>query len=149
MQFKTPLLLALCIAFFAPAAQADDEISLFDATGKPVAYIDLDDEMNIFLWDGTPVAYLERDRDNGGYDVYGFNGDHLGWFVNGVVWDHRGYGSCAIEDAIRGRTQFEPFKSLQKLTPLKSLTSLAPLRPILKGAFGDTPCRFLLAEGKS
>jgi hypothetical protein len=34
------------------------EVSLFDASGKAVAYIDTDDELTIYLWSGKPVAYL-------------------------------------------------------------------------------------------
>ncbi|MGO4677307.1 4-fold beta flower protein [Bosea sp. 2YAB26] len=33
--------------------------------------------MTIYLWSGKRVAYLKKS--NTGYDVYGFNGDHLGW----------------------------------------------------------------------
>jgi hypothetical protein len=80
---------------FSPAnAQSDDEVSLFNISGKPVAYIALDDEMTIYLWTGKPVAYLQRDSD--GYDVYGFNGNHLGWFLQGAIWDHGGGASCAV-----------------------------------------------------
>ena len=68
------------------ASASDDEVSLFDESGKAVAYIALDDELTIYLWGGKPVAYLERDS-QGGYHVYGFNGTHLGWFVGGVIRD--------------------------------------------------------------
>jgi hypothetical protein len=45
-------------------------VSLYDGSGKPVAYLDSDA------------------AEPGGFMVYGFNGKHLGWFVNGVIWDH-------------------------------------------------------------
>lgn len=140
------LIIAIMI-LTASTASADDEVSLFNFRGKADAYIAFDDDLNIYLWDGKPVAYLEKDGDDGGYHVYGFNRKHLGWFVSGIVWDHEGLGSCAVREALPSGTQLEPLKSLRQLTPLKSLTRFAPFRPHFKGSFGDTPCRFLLAEG--
>ncbi|MBW2311864.1 MAG: hypothetical protein JRF35_12460 [Deltaproteobacteria bacterium] len=60
------------------------ERALFNSWGEPVAYISNDRKKIIFLWDGHPVAYLY------GHHVYGFNGLHLGWFINGVVYDAEG-----------------------------------------------------------
>jgi hypothetical protein len=60
------------------------EKTLLNARGEPVAYISGDPRKIIFLWDGHPVAYLY------GHHVYGFNGRHLGWFINGVVYDIEG-----------------------------------------------------------
>jgi len=57
------------------------EKTLFTSRGEPVAYISDDPRKIIFLWDGRPVSYLY------GYHVYGFTGRHLGWFLNGVVYD--------------------------------------------------------------
>jgi len=45
-----------------------------------VAYI-ADDRETIYLWDGHAVAYLYEDK------VYGCNGKHLGWFVDGIIYD--------------------------------------------------------------
>jgi hypothetical protein len=60
------------------------EQTLFNENGEPVAYISNDQLRTIYLWDGHPVAYLYD------YHVYGFNGRHLGWFINGVVYDSDG-----------------------------------------------------------
>ena len=125
--------------------RAEDEVTLFNGAGKADAYIALDDEMTIYLWSGKPVAYLEKDSD-GGYHVYGFNGKHLGWFVKGVVWDHEGNGSCGVKEVLR-TTEFEPFKAFKQFKPFKAFTQFAPYRPTFTSKFGDTPCRFVLAEG--
>lgn len=61
------------------------EKALFNSGGEPIAYISEDARKIIFLWDGHPVAYLY------GHHVYGFNGQHLGWFISGVVYDIEGY----------------------------------------------------------
>jgi len=128
-------------------AIAEDEVTLFDGHGKATAYIALDDELTIYLWSGKPVAYLDRDS-KGGYHVYGFNGKHLGWFVGGVVWDHEGNASCAVKERLQS-TKFEPFKSFKQFKPFKRFKESAPFRPSFSNSFGDTPCRFLLAEGGS
>jgi hypothetical protein len=60
------------------------EKALFDAWGKPVAYISTHPRNVIFLWDGRPVAFLY------GRHIYGFTGVHLGWFIDGVVYDADG-----------------------------------------------------------
>lgn len=129
---------------FPANASDDNEISLFNASGKPVAYIALDEEMTIYLWSGKPVAYLKRGSD--GYDIYGFNGDHLGWFLNGAIWDHDGAASCAVKDIMQS-TEYEPYKSYKQYKPYKSYTKYAPGQPSLTGKFGPIPCQFLLAEG--
>jgi len=97
---------------------ADDEISLFSGSGDAVAYIALSDELTIYLWSGKPVAYLSEDS-SGGYHVYGFNGKHLGWFVSGVVRDHRGDAACAVKEVMKS-TNFESFKSFKEFKPFKA-----------------------------
>lgn len=137
--------LPLVFAYGVRAGEAD--ISLFDGQGRATAYIAVDDDLTIYLWSGEPVAYLAQDA-HGGYNIYGFNGSHLGWFLNGVIWDHTGEASCATKDAMQG-TQLEPLKSLKQLKPIKAIKEIAPIRPIFSNAFGDTPCVLLLGSGAS
>jgi hypothetical protein len=72
------------------------EKTLYNAEGEPVAYISDSLTKAIYLWDGHPVAYLCN------YHVYGFNGRHLGWYIDGMVYDADGKGigftstSCAV-----------------------------------------------------
>jgi hypothetical protein len=61
------------------------ETILYDKNGIAVAYITSDYHETVYLWEGLPVAYLyEQDQ------VYGFNGRHLGWFKNEVLFTHGG-----------------------------------------------------------
>jgi hypothetical protein len=60
------------------------ERALFNLRGEPVAYISKEARNTVYLYDGHPVAYLYS------HHVYGFNGLHLGWFINGVVYDAAG-----------------------------------------------------------
>jgi len=136
----------LSLLFLMPSlVSASDEVTLFDGAGNAVAYIALDDEMTIYMWTGKPVAYLTSDS-QGGYHVYGFNGQHLGWFLQGVVWGPDGNASCAVKDALAS-TKFEPYKGYKQYKPFKSFRQFAPFRPHLSNSFGDIPCRFLLSEG--
>jgi hypothetical protein len=101
--------------------------------------------LTIYLWGGKPVAYLDPDRASG-FHVYGFNGKHLGWLIEGVLRDHEGNASCAMKERMRS-TEFEPFKSFKQFKPFKSFKEFAPFRPYFTNSWGDTPCRLLLAAG--
>ncbi|MDX2268663.1 MAG: hypothetical protein NW208_11195 [Bryobacter sp.] len=102
--------------------------------------------MTIYLWNGKPVAYLDSDKRNGGFSVYGFNGKHLGWLVQGIVRDHEGDAACAIKERMKS-TDFEPFKSFKEFKPFKAFKEFAPPRPTFSKSFGSTTCSLLLAEG--
>jgi 4-fold beta flower protein len=139
--------IALSCALTSPVlAPDDDDISLFDGSGSATAYIAPDDDMTIYLWSGKPVAYLETDR-GGGFHVYGFNGHHLGWFVNGIVRDHAGNVACATKERLQA-TKFEPFKSFKQFKPFTSFREFSPLRPIFVQDWSETPCGLLLAQGR-
>ena len=58
---------------------------LYNRAGEAVAYIATDFHRTIYLWEGLPVAYL---FDEG--HLYGFNGRHLGWFKDEVIYNHDG-----------------------------------------------------------
>ena len=118
------------------------EIKLFDQEGTPIAYIDTDEDLTIFLWNGTPVAYLDKSS------VYGFNGKHLGWFKDGIVWDRKGYGVGFVEGAVNKLTKLEPLKSLKKLAPLRSLQELERLEPLSKNRWSPIPLDIFLLQGK-
>ncbi|MBB1465422.1 4-fold beta flower protein [Vibrio splendidus] len=139
------LLSLVFFSFISFSVFAEDEVSLFSGSGDASAYIALSDEMTIYLWSGKPVAYLSTD-DNGGYHVYGFNGKHLGWFINGVVRDHQGNAACATKELMKS-TKFEPFKSFKEFKPFKAFQEFSPSRPGFSSSFGQTSCKFLMASG--
>lgn len=136
----------LLIGIFLCSAQ---EITLFDSDGEPKAYIDADDkEIPIYLWNGEPVAYLEPVSRYDYYNVYGFNGKHLGWFEGGLVIDHEGYVVGFIEGAVNKYTKYEPYKSYKKYLPYKSYTQYEPYKPNTKSYFSSTPLVLFLSAGK-
>jgi hypothetical protein len=119
------------------------EVSLFDSSGAAAAYIA--EDQTIYLWSGQPVAYLSPDS-AGGSHIYGFNGKHLGWFINGVIRDHSGKVACAIREAIAS-TQFEPFKAFKQFQPFKSFQEFPPFRPFFSQQWSEIPCSDFLNQG--
>jgi hypothetical protein len=139
-------ILSIMLVFFQISVLGyDDEKTLFDRDGQAVAYIALDDESNIYLWKGEPVAYLKKDGSE--THVYGFNGEHLGWFEKGIIWDHDGLAVGFIEGAVDKLTKLEPLKGLRRLTPLKKLEKLPPIKPTFKDKFSSTPLKLFLISG--
>ncbi len=124
-----------------------DEITLFDADGDPIGYIDTDDDLTIYMWNGTPVAYLEPNGDN--FNIYGFNGTHLGWFENGIVRDHDGYAVGFKEGATSIYTKYEPYKAYKKYKPYKAYKQYAPYKPYYKTQFSNEPLSLFLMKGES
>lgn len=64
------------------------ELTLYNQQRTSAAYIDYDDDETIYLWEGEPVAYLvpyEGKDADGVKDIYGFNGEFLGWYCDGVM----------------------------------------------------------------
>jgi len=139
--------LGLVLAFVCSTAHArfttdSDEITLYSASGKPVAYIADDDDSTIYLWSGKPVAYLKSE------DVYGFNGKHLGWSVKGLIYNHDGEIVGAVRFRLKGPVQASPVKSIKQIKPIKSIREIKPIRPILGLVWSeDETLRSLLLAG--
>ena len=113
------------------------EETLFDILGIPVAYISYDYSNAIYLWDGRPVAYLEPDK-----TIYGFNGRHLGWFINGQVRNLLGEIVGFNKMAADVYTQYEPYKSYKQYQPYRNYKEYAHYRPY----FGYTKSKESLAQ---
>jgi 4-fold beta-flower domain-containing protein len=120
------------------------EFSLFDSGGRPVAYIA--EDLTLYLWSGTPAAYLGNDRREG-FNVYGFNGKHLGWLTNGVIRDHDGNVVGAFKEAFRSPTKLESAKGLKEQKPIKSATELEPAQPLLSRDWSELPLGVFLLQG--
>lgn len=111
----------LCLAVLSldtSASAGDDEISLFNSNGKARAYIAIGEEMTIYMWNGKPAAYLESDRGVKGFRICGFNGKHLGWFVDGVVRDHQGDAACAVKERMES-TESQPTSLIRNTSHIK------------------------------
>ncbi len=138
-------LLSILISLFFIFPCIAEEISLFDSEGKPIAYIVTDDEFTIFMWDGTPVAYLHPKNDQ--FNIYGFNGKHLGWIVDGIIRDHNGNAVGFIKGSVNMYTQYEPYKSYKKYKPYKSYKEYEPYMPYLTNTWSTISLSILLLQG--
>ena len=100
-----------------------NEKTLYEPKGKPVAYISQDNSNTIYLWTGEPVAYLSDEN------IYGFNGKHLGWFEQGILWDHRGHRVGFTKETLTNFAEFEPLKAFKSFKPFKAFKEFAPFKP--------------------
>jgi 4-fold beta-flower domain-containing protein len=139
------LFAVLIIATITIPAQANDEFSLFDSTGRPAAYVS--EGLTIYLWSGAPVAYLTEDDLSDGFHVYGFNGRHLGWFISGIIRDHHGDAVGGLKEAFRSPTELEPLKASKQSKPLKSVAELPPVPPVMSRERSEIPLRAFLLQG--
>jgi hypothetical protein len=117
------------------------EITIFDASGSAVAYIAADSEGTIYLWSGDAVAFLH------GEHVYGFNGQHLGWFDSGIVRDGKGCAVGFTKEACPKVTKVEPVKRVKKVKRVKSVRRVAPVRLVNKLATSSLPLAIFLQSG--
>jgi len=124
---------------------AIEDVSLFTEEGEAVAYIGSSSEQTVYLWTGQPVAYLTVDE-QGGHHIFGFNGTHLGWYVDEIFRDQNGDIACGTSELIQS-TKLAPMKGYKKFKPLKSLREYLPPRPDFSNNFAKVPCHFLLYSG--
>lgn len=117
------------------------DISLYNSEGKAVAYVEDDDDLTIYLWEGKPVCYISGDN------LYGFNGIHLGWWVNGVIRDHNGNAVGATKSALGRYTQYEPYKGYKQYRPYKKYKQYAPYKPYWSSSWSDISFRMFLLNG--
>ena len=146
MKFISTTLAALLIYSIAPHALAAEEVTLFDQYGYPVGYID-SGNLTIFLWNGEPVAYLRRDNDTR-FSAFGYNGRHLGWYLNGVLYGHDGDAVCAIGERLN-TTHDRDQHSRRQFVRIKAMTEAEPPIPVLYNSFSAAPCDDVLNEGAS
>ena len=118
------------------------EISLFDKDGDAVAYIDTKDENTIFTWDGEPSAYVK------GGSVWGFNGNHLGWFEDGIIFDDKGNAVGCIKGTISMTYSIEGIKGIKGIKPIKGIREIKPIKPLFSKRWSRMPLSFHLSTGK-
>ncbi|WP_345953844.1 4-fold beta flower protein [Mucilaginibacter sp. PAMB04168] len=121
-----------------------NETALFDKEGEAKAFIS--EDSTIYLWDGAPVAYLS-DAYNA-WHIYGFNGDHLGWYANGIIYNNDGDIVGAQKGAANLITLSEIGKGMKSMKPFPSLKKIAPGKPIFSSSWSKTPLEGFLKAGK-
>ena len=97
----------------------------------------------IYLTDGSPVAYLYN-RDH----VYGFNGRHLGWWIEGILYNHDGERIGFTSSTCPVPIGREPAKTQRKSMDETRPRWEAPPLPKLSFSFADLDLKDLLQEGR-
>jgi len=122
------------------------QTSLYDSGGEARAYIDYNQEATIFMWDGTPVAFIEVNRDE--ICIFGFNGNFLGWYENGIIYEKKGYAVGVRKGAINMIYKPERIKGIQKIIPIRPITPITPIQPIWKSTWSSMDLTEFLYFGK-
>lgn len=117
------------------------EVSLFDQKGNAVAYIADDGEGTIYLWNGEAVAYLVQEK------VYGFNGQHLGWFDEGVMRDIKGAKVGFVKSKCPITPKTERTKYTKKTKKTKMTKRTARTRATNKNSSSELPLDVFLMGG--
>ena len=109
------------------------ERTFYGRSGNAIAYTE--DGVHIYLFSGKPVAYLD------GESVYSFGGRHLGWYLDGWIWDNHGYAVLFTEEATGGPGRpgmsGKPGKGGKSGIPGKGGQARRPGRPGLSGKWSS------------
>ncbi len=140
------IIFTLAITFLTKISVAQSEVSLYDKDGNAVAYIATNDDWTIYLWDGKPVAYIINDGQT--LHVYGFNGKHLGWYVNGIIRDHDGNVVGFKKGAVSNiYEKYENYKGYKEYKPYKTYREYAPYQPYFSTKFSSINLNGFLYQG--
>jgi hypothetical protein len=94
------------------------------------------------MWDGRAVAYLD------GEVVHGWNGRHLGWFVEGILYDLHGKRVGFVREACPFVTRMEPVKCVKHVKYVKHVQHAAHVRAVLSTGNSEVDLgEFLKAGG--
>jgi hypothetical protein len=87
------------------------------------------------------VAYLDKNS------VYGFNGKHLGWFIQGAIYDHDGKVVTAVRAHFTAPPSAPPPRGFKQFKPFKSFQEFKPFQPFLNTTWSDTPANLYFLQG--
>ncbi|TAF66038.1 MAG: hypothetical protein EAZ55_07440 [Cytophagales bacterium] len=137
-------------------ANAQTERSIYNQNGDAIAYLATEwrgGEWIIYFFSGLPAAYLETEGNQ--THIFGFNGKHLGWFEENILWDNEGNIIGYTAEANNLRLNFipsfaEPIKMMKELTPFKEPKEFPiPFKPILMNRWAYEGTESWLYQGVS
>lgn len=117
------------------------ETNLYDYQGYPIAYIEESPVRSIFTWDGYAVCYID------GEIVYGWNGEHIGWFVNGILYDTHGKRVGYTNGKCPAATKVLHAKSAKHAKPAKSARVAHHARPCFSASTMAVSLQDFLLQG--
>jgi len=107
------------------------EMTIYDIHRRPRIYLAEDAQNSIYTWDGHAVACLA------GEHVYGWHGRHIGWFVDGILYDGKGYRVGFTAETCPEAPYLEPAKYAKHGQTQRFKPSAPPARPVLSQ--GNSP----------
>ncbi len=118
------------------------EITLYDKTGGPVAYISSDNENAIYLWDGHAVCYIEDEK------IYGWKGKHIGWFVNEIIFDTKGYRVGFTKNTCPYSTYVESVKNVKYGKYVKHVKYVPYVKPVFSSTLSNLNLKEFLEQDR-
>lgn len=118
------------------------ETSLYGTDGRASMYI-ADDGETIYTWDGYAVCYLYNEK------IYGWCGKHLGWFLNGIIYDLDGYPIGYTRETSPRILYTERTKWTKKTKCTKYIKRSAKTRPTLKTSDSKTNLAEYLSQDQA
>ncbi len=111
------------------------QVNLYDRYGNAIAYVDYGNNGAIYTWDGTPVAFIDQQGND--YAVFTYNGDFLGWYENGAIYDQNGNIMAASENNLLTVPSVAPVKAVPQIEPVRPVTPVAPVKPIFTSSWSS------------
>lgn len=129
---------------YAPFGSTEDtiEIDFLNCNGEWSVYIDQSHDFNIYSWSGTPLAYIDKNL-----NIYGFNGEYLGWLEGQIMYDVDGEPFACTANAYNGYTPYKPYKGYKEYAPYKSYPEYPQYRPYKMSYFSGIDAEIYLSKG--
>ena len=117
--------------------------AFFDSQAKAAARLDVADDATFYLVSGEAVAYVVEDG------IFGFNGKHLGWLRNGLVFDRSGDIVAAPATAFRQPLVAPATLPRAAEKPPKRPAEQPPARPAFGSSWSKVPARAFFLSGRN
>ena len=118
------------------------EITLYDKSGKPVAYISEENGNAIYLWSGQAVSYLDGEK------IFGWKGKHIGWFVNDIIYDTKGYRVGFTKKTCPSVTYIESVKYVKYVQYVKYVKFSPYAKPSFSTGYSNISLKEFLEQNK-
>lgn len=118
------------------------ETTLYDKGGRPIAYISPENDNAVYLWDGHAVCYIDGER------IFGWKGKHIGWFVNKIVYDIKGYRTGFTKETCPLITYIESVKNVKYVKYVKCAKYVPYAKPTFSTANSDMGLKDFLEQDR-
>ncbi len=116
------------------------EVTLYNRSGNPIAYIADDADNAIYMWNGHAVCYIFEDK------IYGWRGKHIGWFINNRIYDLNGFLVGFTKNTCPVITTIPTIKNIKYIKSIKSVRNIATTKPILSTQYSEYNLKFFLEQ---